>query len=542
MESLSETTWDVVICGTGLQQSLLALALSRSDKKILHIDPNDYYGGCEAAFSLQEADAWADAWAAEIATAKATATATASHPSSSSRSVFAAAAVSKPPADAPAVASPRSYALSLSPQLIHASSTLLSQLVSSRAYRQLEFLAVGSFFVLKKPVGAAEDGAPPEKPSLLLARIPSTREDVFSSTDLPARAKRQLIKFLKLVLSHDEDDEEAASRSQWEDFADRPLDDFLGADKMGFDAELRTYITTLTLSLDGRISTRVGLATIRRHLTSMGLFGPGFAAVYPKWGGGSEIAQVACRAGAVGGGIYMLGTSIAAVKNEGVGEELVELELSDGTVVKTKMLVRGSEEVPAADNTDAEITQSVTTVSRVIAVIDSPLSSLFEASVEGAPAPAVAVIALPSGSMKAAEGVGSTYPVYAIAHSSDTGECPTGQCVLYLTTIHTPDSKSLVDKALTSVLAALANEEGRVPLCLYQLYYEQRFSTDSKVVGEGRILNFGVPPVSLAFEDGMLEPVQQVWQKLTSEAAEDESIQYMVFTDREGVGDDEDFE
>jgi RAB protein geranylgeranyltransferase component A len=33
--------------------------LSRSDKKVLHIDENDYYGGAEAAFSLQEAEDWA---------------------------------------------------------------------------------------------------------------------------------------------------------------------------------------------------------------------------------------------------------------------------------------------------------------------------------------------------------------------------------------------------------------------------------------------------------------------------------------------------
>jgi RAB protein geranylgeranyltransferase component A len=32
--------------------------LSRSDKKILHVDENDYYGGAEAAFSLQEAEEW----------------------------------------------------------------------------------------------------------------------------------------------------------------------------------------------------------------------------------------------------------------------------------------------------------------------------------------------------------------------------------------------------------------------------------------------------------------------------------------------------
>lgn len=58
MESLAETPWDVTISGTGLAQSLLALALSRSGKKVLHIDRNPYYGGSEAAFSLQEAENW----------------------------------------------------------------------------------------------------------------------------------------------------------------------------------------------------------------------------------------------------------------------------------------------------------------------------------------------------------------------------------------------------------------------------------------------------------------------------------------------------
>jgi RAB protein geranylgeranyltransferase component A len=33
--------------------------LSRSDKKVLHIDRNEYYGGPEAAFSLEEVDQWA---------------------------------------------------------------------------------------------------------------------------------------------------------------------------------------------------------------------------------------------------------------------------------------------------------------------------------------------------------------------------------------------------------------------------------------------------------------------------------------------------
>ncbi|KAL1851021.1 hypothetical protein Daus18300_012690 [Diaporthe australafricana] len=514
MESLSETTWDVIICGTGLQQSLLALALSRSDKKILHIDPNEYYGGSEAAFSLQEAEAWAS----EIARAP---------PSST----FTSAAVTKPeevPDSSVKLSFPRAYALSLSPQIVHANSKLLSQLVSSRCYRQLEFLAVGSFFIFK--TSSEPDGTP------TLARIPSTREDVFSSTDLSARVKRQLMKFLKLVLSY----EDEATLPQWQEYADRPLADLL-SEKMGLDEGLRTYITTLTLSLDGQISTKDGLATIHRHLTSMGLFGPGFAAVYPKWGGGSEIAQVGCRAGAVGGGIYMLGTGIKELRGAGTGEE-VELELSEGTVVKTKMLFRAPEGVPASDGTKLPASDGIK-VSRLVAIVGSPLTSLFETTVEGAPTPAVAVIALPPKSVKTSEGIDATYPIYAIAHSSDTGECPPGQSILYLSTIHNTDSKSLLEVSVDSQLAALCSEGSSKPQVLYQLYYEQQSTNSVSLSGDQRIVDFPAPPISLTLEDSGLEPVREAWIKAMGDQVSEETLaEYMIFADREGAGDDDEYE
>lgn len=314
-----------------------------------------------------------------------------------------------------ALSFPRAYTLALSPQLIHARSKLLSQLVSSRAFRQLEFLAVGSFFIFK-----------PATEKATLTRIPSTREDVFSSADLSARAKRQLMKFLKLVLSYQDE----ASLEQWQEYADRPLAAFL-AEKMGLvDEELRTYITALTLSLDGGdVTTKEGLETIHRHLTSMGVFGPGFAALYPKWGGGSEIAQVGCRAGAVGGGIYMLGTGIkkekTEQKDEGEGDEkLVELVLTDDTVVKTKLLVRGTEDVSDDDDDNNAIIK----VSKLIAILNTPLTHLFEPTVEGCPVPAVAVITFPPGSVQTTDTASTnTHPIFAIVHSSDTGECPAGQ-------------------------------------------------------------------------------------------------------------------
>ena len=40
-----EAQYDVVLCGTGLVQSILSAALSKSGKKVLHLDKNDFYGG-----------------------------------------------------------------------------------------------------------------------------------------------------------------------------------------------------------------------------------------------------------------------------------------------------------------------------------------------------------------------------------------------------------------------------------------------------------------------------------------------------------------
>jgi len=290
--------------------------------------------------------------------------------------------------------------LALTPQLIHARSKLLSQLVSSRAYKQVEFLAVGSFFTFKPSMD------PEQKPTL--SRVPSTREDIAFETSLSLKAKRGLMKFLKFALEY----EGESQRELWEAHGDSLLNLFL-QEQFKMDAELQKYIVALTLSLDGQISTKDGLAIIYRHLTSMGFFGPGFAAVYPKWGGISEIAQVACRAGAVGGAIYMLGTGINT--SETSGNE-IKLQLTSGDTVKTRLLVQ-----------DDNKTEGGSSISRLVVVVSSPLNGLFEPIVEGAPPPAVSVIAFPAGSLLTTTDKSYDFPVYVVAHSSDSGECPAGQ-------------------------------------------------------------------------------------------------------------------
>ncbi|KAI5464026.1 GDP dissociation inhibitor-domain-containing protein [Mariannaea sp. PMI_226] len=497
MESLSDTKWDVVISGTGLYQSLLALALSRSGKNILHIDPNEYYGGPEAAFSLQEIDEWA-----------------AKHSSEDGEgSLFAGAEVKR---EADELGSSR-YTLALAPQLIHSRSKLVSQLVDSKAFRHIEFLAVGSFYIYQPPSESS--------PTPLLTRIPSTREDVFANTAIPTRAKRHLMKFLKFVLDFDSEPQ----TDIWQPHADEPLQGFL-ASEFKLDSALQSYIITLTLSHDGNITVKDGLTTINRHLTSMGVFGPGFAAVYPKWGGLSEVAQVGCRAAAVGGAVYMLASGISDVQPlppaSDETEALLQLQLTNDMTVKTKQLVQGSEQ---------SSTQSPR-VSRLTAITKQDLSSLFELRTEGAPTPAVAVVAFPAGSISSAEGSPSAYPTYAIVHSSDTGECPRGQYAIYLSTMHDVSSKSVLEVALSSLISSISGGEVTASPAVYRLYYIQSVGSSSLHL-DGNTITFPLPPVDLSFNDSIVESVQKVWSKVVGESTEDD--EYMKFDDREKDGDDD---
>jgi RAB protein geranylgeranyltransferase component A len=57
------TTYDVVICGTGLVASILASALARAGKSVLHCDARGYYGELDAVLSLpyvQHGSLWED--------------------------------------------------------------------------------------------------------------------------------------------------------------------------------------------------------------------------------------------------------------------------------------------------------------------------------------------------------------------------------------------------------------------------------------------------------------------------------------------------
>ncbi|KAL6710670.1 Rab proteins geranylgeranyltransferase component A [Coniothyrium glycines] len=512
METLDKTEWDVVIVGTGLQQSLLALALSRSDKKILHIDENEYYGGAEAAFSLQEAEQWAQRMIGDAANAAFTAV-----------SVVQAEATAQESAGS-SLSFSRAYSLSLSPQLIYARSSLLGYLVSSRVYRQLEFLAVGSWWVYSVDAEHERPAASSMTTRLgKLQKVPNGREDVFQDHDLDFKAKRALMKFLRFIGEYEQQTE------IWHEHRSASFATFL-SDQFKVPVSLQGPLMALTLSpnTSTQTTTEYALPRIARHLRSIGVFGAGFGAVIPKWGGLSEVSQVSCRACAVGGGVYVLGKGFSSMLDNASPstDGHTKLRLKDGEVVTAKWIVGGN-----TSTTPDEASN------KSISIVSSSLAALFPPIADDAPSPASAVVVFPSGSLPSNGEAEKLPPVHLIVHSSDTGECPAGQSILYASTLLRGEAgQDLLQQAVAAFLSTL--DITPTPSILWSVNYQQQPSSGSEelpVSADGHTLRFPPPSLDLAFDDAVLDNVRDVWQRIVGE----DSGEFLVFQDREAYDDDE---
>jgi len=261
---------------------------------------------------------------------------------------------------------------------------------------------VGSFWVLA-------DGN--------LKKIPSNREDVFADDTIPVRDKRRLMGLLRYVV---EEQDEGADTSGVPSTLEAKL-----IDQFKISPSLMPPVQALTLSTNRLRNTSFdhAMTCMRRHLLSMGYFGPGLAAVMAKYGSNSEIAQVACRAGAVGGFVYLLGHGVGSINLPAETDSLVEVELSDGTTVKTKHVIGMQSDLPSTIISSPNQSPDHTATSRVvhrISIVSKPLRHLFAAP-ENASVPAVTIVLVDAGDL-------DLPPVYLQVHSSDTGECPEGQC------------------------------------------------------------------------------------------------------------------
>ena len=267
-----------------------------------------------------------------------------------------------------------------------------------------------------------------------LDKIPSSREDVVADAGLDLFTKRNMLKFLKLVT--DESAQIAAVRTHGQENFQQFLHHLYK-----LPSKVIAVFVAITLSPDRAqdITTAHALPRIHRHLTSFGVFGTDFGAVISKWGGLSEIAQLACRAGAVGGGTYVLNKPIQWITN-GVPDLLTDqtpskpniIELVSGEKLKATYVVGSKYDLPRPVYQPWNSPNEEKIAYRSIAIVSSPLKELFPESQDGIFYPAAAIVVFPTTSVRIKHPVigmqnWSCPPIYLQIRSADTGECPENQ-------------------------------------------------------------------------------------------------------------------
>ena len=383
------------------------------------MDRNDYYGGVDAAVSLQEAETWVE------------------QVNCGQNPPFLNAQSRKPSSitegEASAKLGPaRSYTLSLSPHLLYAQSALLPKLVSSRVHTQLEFQAVGPWWLYENGIAGSDDTDAAQQGRARLQKIPSSREDLHADSNMSMRDKRGLMKFLRFAVQDSTDDEGSLDQ----EVKDSSLAELLSS-KFSIAPSLHKPLVALSLSYEPATTTpaQQAVARIKRHMRSIGVFGLGFGAILPKYGGGAEIAQVACRASAVGGGVYILGTGITHLKEDMLQtlqnedersseQQLVSVTLSDGSAIRARHVVGSSDDLPkdALGSGNSAIEREPSTLARSISIVSSPLTHLFPPTSDNGPPSAGAVVAIEQ------EQNDANTPIYLLVHNAESGDCPTGQC------------------------------------------------------------------------------------------------------------------
>jgi Rab proteins geranylgeranyltransferase component A len=194
---------DVVLLGTDLPSSILAAsvfyfseslyvltyksALAKAGYKVIHVDPNDYYGGDHATLNVDEIISWAN-----LRSASPENESTDEH-STGQRGRFISVSYhgSPPPAS-------RQYSLSLLPSIIPSVGPLISTLIGSGVARY------GGFKLLEKVALYHSPGH--------VQNVPNTKEDVFNNKQISLINKRRLMRFFTFVSGDFEDKVELQGR------------------------------------------------------------------------------------------------------------------------------------------------------------------------------------------------------------------------------------------------------------------------------------------------------------------------------------------
>ena len=157
-------------------------ALAKAGYKVIHVDPNDYYGGDHATLNVDEIISWANSRSSVENES------TNEYLAGQQNKYISVSYHGSPPSAS------RQYSLSLSPSIIPSVGPLISTLVNSGVSRY------GGFKLLEKVALYRSPGR--------VQNVPSSKEDVFNNRHISLIDKRRLMRFFTFVSGDFEDKQE----------------------------------------------------------------------------------------------------------------------------------------------------------------------------------------------------------------------------------------------------------------------------------------------------------------------------------------------
>jgi RAB protein geranylgeranyltransferase component A len=382
---LEET--DVLILGTGLQESILAAALSWNGTNVLHVDSNTFYGDSSATLTIEQLKKWV----LEVNMGKFT------H--------FQDAQIYIPGSRTTNKFNSKDYGIEISPKIMFCKSDLLSLLLKSRVYKYLEFQSLSQFHTFENDDFQQQN-----------LSNQTMKSNIFMDKSLSLHTKRYLMKFLKFVLQDNNDESKKIILAE---NSKTPIEEFLQSQFNLQLPQVNEIIYSIGLCVKASTKTPEALARIKRFLVSFDVYG-NFPVMVSKYGGPGEISQGFCRSAAVAGTTYKLTTKL-------VDYDPVKkiAKFSDGAQVRIneKVVISPTQIPKFLKPSYQEISSSlpVYNVTRLTTVVRNDCKEWMAENESST------IVVFPPGSLP----TNNTYSVQVIIQNGGTGVCPMGQSVWF---------------------------------------------------------------------------------------------------------------
>ncbi|CAN8260255.1 unnamed protein product [Cochlearia groenlandica] len=332
---LDPSTYDLIVVGTGVSESILSAAASSSGSSVLHLDPNPFYGSHFASLSLPDLTSFLHSNSVSP-----------SPPSSDShdfisvdlvnRSLYSSVEISSYESEILEEHSRRFSVDLCGPRVIFCADESINLMLKSGSNNYVEFKSIDASFV------GDSNGE--------LRSVADSRAAIFKDKSLTLLEKNLLMKFFKLVQAHlssssSENDETTVKIS--EEDMDSPFVEFLS--KMRLPHKIKSIILYAIAMLDYDqdnaetcrclLKTREGIDRLALYITSMGRFSNALGAlIYPIYGQG-ELPQAFCRRAAVKGCLYVLRMPITALLLDKENGDYKGVRLASGQEIFSQKLI-----------------------------------------------------------------------------------------------------------------------------------------------------------------------------------------------------------